>query len=162
MKHKLSFTIVLTFLLSVAGFSQQGSSAINLHAGIGGNYQGYKAQTPSFFASYEYFVLDNVSVGAMGGYATLTVPTYDWGGVGETTDKYSNIIASGIANYYFVNGDTFDVYSGIKIGYASEYAANIFYSVNLGAKYFFSESMAISAEGGIGIPILKVGVTFNL
>lgn len=146
----------------ITSYAQQGSSVINLQLGIGGSAGGATVQTPALYGNYEYFVADNLSIGGMLGYTTLAVDSYDIGGGGDVTEKTSNIVVGGLANYYFVNGDDLDVYAGVKLGYANELVGSIFYDTNLGAKYFLSDAVGLNAEVGFGLSLLKLGVTINL
>lgn len=157
---------VLAFIILITCYSiqaQEGESYINLQAGVTGSIQGADVKTPAFYGSYEYFVGDHLSVGAILGYAPLTLKTYEFvGGGRETEEEVSNIVAGGLVNYYLANGDKFDFYLGGAVGYGSGLTASFLYELHAGGRYALSDNISLNSEVGIGLSLLKVGVSFKL
>ena len=61
--------VFLTFSLQ----AQDRTSIASAYIGIGGQSEGAKIKTPAFYASYEHFIYENLSLGGIVGYSTLTV-----------------------------------------------------------------------------------------
>ena len=99
--------------------------------------------------------------------------------------KFSYLNAGALGNYHFVNNDQLDVYGGLKLGYTSVSVDNniktdddddedfsslfktlkfdssgILFGAQLGARYFFSEHIAVNVELGYGVAVASGGLTF--
>ena len=165
MKNTQTFLTFLFIILGSATYAQQGDSYINLQAGIGGSIQANDVKMPSFYASYEYFVGDNISIGVLGGYAPLSINTQELipgQGFIEAKEENSNIIASALLNYYLSSGDTFELYLGGSAGYASGLTASFLYEMHAGARYMLSDNFGLNSEVGFGVSLLRIGVSFKL
>ena len=161
-KLTLTFLILITFHTTQA---QDGESLINLHAGIGGSIQANDVKTPSFYGSYEYFVGDHLSVGAIVGYAPLSIDTQELvlgQGFLDTKEENSNFVAGALVNYYLASGDTLDFYLGGSLGYSSGLTAGFLHEFHAGARYYLGDNFALSSEVGFGVSLLKVGISFKL
>jgi len=157
----------------------KGDKVINLGIGIGNTlYSGsyYTRGVPPISVSYEQGIVDGIAEkGVIGilGYVGYTSYKYDYLGWGY---KYSNIIigAGGLFHYPLVN--KLDTYAGILLGYniatATEFgtypgydynasSGGIVFSGFVGARYYFTESVAAFAQVGYGIAYLTFGVSFK-
>jgi hypothetical protein len=126
-------------------------------------------------ASYEYGISDKIGVGAYVGYASKEFNLGAFGGDYKVT--YTLIGVRG--NYHFYNEGKIDAYGGVLVGYN---AASIKYSNGtptyfgyveptyggtvfggqVGARYYFTDSLAAFAELGYGIGYLNVGLAYKL
>lgn len=157
----------------------KGDKVVNLGIGIGNTlYSGsyYTKGVPPLSISYEQGIVDGIAEkGVIGilGYVGYNSYKYDYSGWGY---KYSNIIigAGGIFHYPLV--DKLDTYAGILLGYniasATEFGTPIGWDYNstsggivfsgfVGARYYFTESIAAFAQVGYGIAYLTFGVSFR-
>ena len=169
---------------------QKGDGLLNLGLGMSSYYtsgSGFKVTLPPLEASYETFVSDAFSVGGFAGYygAKYENETEVAGIVIDTEIKYSYLTFGALGNYHFVNDESFNVYAGAKLGYVSAStkltqdtnetfeeddliskvgatASGVIFGAHVGARYHLSESLALNAELGYGISLLKVGVSFKL
>jgi len=178
--------IVAAFMMSFSLIQAQesmfnlGDKVVNLGIGIGNTlYSGtyYSSGFPPVSLSYEQGIVDEVfDKGVIGilGYVGYNSYKYDYLGWGY---KYSNIIfgAGGLFHYPLV--DKLDTYAGILLGYniasAKEFgtpigwdysatSGGIVFSGFVGARYYFTESIAAFAQVGYGIAYLTFGVSFKL
>ena len=74
----------------------------------------------------------------------------------------SNFIAGGLMNYYFYQTEKLEFYSHLSMGYASGLTAGFLYEIGGGGRYKLSDSLYLNSEIGIGLSLLKVGVSFHL
>lgn len=178
MKTMLTYLI---FLLCVINYNQasaqlnESDSFINLSIGLGTYYgSGLKTTLPALEGSYEYMVSEVISVGGfLGAYGAK----YEYSNNAEI--KYNYLHFGGLANYHFVNDETFNVYAGLRLGYVnsntkSEFdfgngssisdfrSSGFLFAAQIGGRYYLSENLALNAELGYGISVFKVGVTFIL
>ena len=184
---------LLLLCISLGGYStyaqlEEGQSMINLGLGLNSYYisgSGFSTTLPPLEGSYEMMISDDFSVGGfIGAYGAK----YKLSGVSsgisynsETKYTYTNVGA--LANYHFINSDTFNMYGGAKLGYVSSKVSSgasasssgitatssadvkgsgFLFGLAIGARYHLSDGMALNAELGYGIALLKVGVTFKM
>ena len=184
--------LLMLFSASTINAQLQKSDAMfNLGLGLSSYYtsgSGFKVSLPPLEASYESFVGDNFSVGGfLGYYGAKYENEYEVAGiVFDTEIKYSYLSFGALGNYHFVNDNTFNMYAGANLGYVSAKtkvsysideelfeeddilnnagakASGILFGAHVGARYHLSESLALNAELGYGISLLKIGVSFKL
>jgi hypothetical protein len=170
---KLLFTALalLAFQMTNAQI-EEGTSMITIGAGISPTFYsggGFEATLPPLEASYEYGISDKITIGGFAGYAGAEFRSAGFG------YDYTYLLAGALGNYHFVNSETFDVYVGAKLGYVNvsakevgtafgvgAEASGVLYGGQLGARYWFSDSIAVNVEAGYGVSTLKAGVTFKL
>jgi hypothetical protein len=184
MKRILIIAVTLTLAVPLVQAQESmfnlGDKVVNLGIGIGNTlYSGtyYTSGIPPLSLSYEQGIVDEVfEKGVIGimGYVGYNSYKYDYLGWGY---KYSNIIfgAGGLFHYPLV--DKLDTYAGILLGYniasAKEFGTPIGWDYNatsggivfsgfVGARYYFTESIAAFAQVGYGIAYLTLGVSFKL
>ena len=188
---KISLLLGLCMLVFITAQGQdknfgKGSSALNIGIGFGNTiYQSYEMGFPSFSASYEYGIVEIgmgsdlkgiISVGGIAGYGGAK-KDYGW-----WTAKNFFFLLAGRANYHFIFHDQFDPYAGVLLGYyfgntnteitgvpppgyenwMSDENTNGFHGgAYVGARWFFTPSIAAFAEVGWSISIFTTGVTFK-
>jgi hypothetical protein len=157
--QKLLFLMLvcLTFTLQ----AQEKRSIANLNLGIGGQSEGMDYKTPAIYGSYEYFFMDNLSIGGIIGYSTLNIKIENAFGDDIDNDT-SNFVAGGLMNYYIYQDEKLEFYSHIAVGYASGLTAGFLYEIGVGGRYQLSDKLYLNSELGIGLSLLKVGVSFHL
>lgn len=154
-----------------------------LHLGVGvGSYLGgtnYTSTIPPLQVSYEQGIVGNLIDGnasiGVGGYAAYSANKWKYDS--DNGYKYSYVIVGvrGAFHYQFI--DKLDTYAGAMIGYnivsgtwfgsgtetvSGASASSVAYSTFLGARYYFTDKVAIFAEVGYGIAALELGVAFKL
>lgn len=162
--------IAVAFMLGISAVNAQsfeeGTKVVQLGAGFGGNLG-----TP-FGVGFEYGVSDKIGVGAYVGYSS-----YDLIGF-----KYTSILVGAKGNYHFFTDDKFDAYGGLMLGYNSVKvesgtgigtglgifnfapaveASAVFFGGQLGARYYFTDSIGAFAELGYGLAYLNAGIAFK-
>ncbi len=130
----------------------KGDNVIDL--GVG--FSGYG--TP-FHAGFEHLFTDDISAGVFANYASYFSTSVIWAGVK--------------GNYHFnrilkLNNDKVDLTAGASIGYwsvggvSAAYGNTVFFGVQIGGRYFFSEKIGAFAEfGGGNLSGGTVGVSFK-
>jgi len=191
-KITLLFFAMITIATVKSQQLSQGDGMINLGLGLSSYYtsgNGYKTKLPPIEGSYESMVSENISVGGfIGMYKSEYFYNYDGGGYDsgfDFTTKFNYFDLGAIGNYHFVNTDKFNAYAGARLGYVSskvsyegldleddyfnEFLKNrdykssgAFFALQIGARYFLSDSFALNAELGYGVSLLKVGATIKL
>ena len=162
----------------------EGNSMINLGVGLSSYFTsgtGYSVTLPPVEGSYEYMITENISIGGfVGAYGSKYETNFDL--ATNFSSKFSYIHGGALGNYHFVNDDKFNAYVGARLGYVNVStssgssdneidnilndldftASGLLYGIQLGGRYFISDKIAINAELGYGISVLKIGVTFKL
>jgi hypothetical protein len=129
---------------------------------------GWKNALPPITLTGEYCVVDglingNASIGAGAelSYANLRY-TY-----GSLVYKYSNLLfgARGAFHYQFI--DNLDTYVSLLLGYhvvsgERDWAVSDWdWATYIGARYYFSDSFAVTAEIGNSISLINIGVAYK-
>ncbi len=168
----------------VAQNFEKGSNAIN--AGIGFGYMYYRGsyydfRMPSITATYERGIVE-VPMGSelkgivsVGGIFGIGGTKYKFGDNEKFTYTYLLFAVRG--NYHFIFMDKLDPYAGISLGYVAtiynykgddpfmddfDYDAGKFApGVYVGARYFFTENIAVFAELGYQLTLFNFGATFK-
>ena len=147
---------------------EKGTSVIQLGAAVGSDFG------LPLGASYEYGVSDKIGVGVYAGYASKEFS------VGYGGDyKVTYTLAGVRGNYHFYTEDKIDAYGGVLLGYnsaslkytngapnypgyvAPSYGGAVF-GGQVGARYYFTDSLAAFAELGYGIGYLNIGLAYKL
>ena len=151
---------------------------------------GFSTTIPPLEGSIEFFIEEKISVGGLIGlYGSKyeIEEEFSDGSDYYIGNKYNYFTIGGFGNYHFVNDEQWNFYAGLKILYASvsvkqhidmypsdpvlessllnaidARASGIIPSISIGARYHLSDGIALNAELGYGIALLKVGVTFKL
>ena len=152
--------IILVLFIMVAVNSMKGqtfdkgTSVLQLGAGFGGNFG-----TP-FGLGYETGISDKIGIGGFVGYSSKSF-------IGV---KVTNILLAAKGNYHFYQTDKLDTYAGAMIGYAIANVSGggtfaddgVNFGGQIGARYYFTDSIGAFAELGYGIANLNVGIAFKL
>ncbi|MFD2726142.1 hypothetical protein [Hyunsoonleella rubra] len=168
----ITFVVYSIFSMGAQGFVQ-GTNAINVGVGFGGDYGFYSSATvsPVFSVSYDRGIWEIPGPGviSLGGY------------VGHRTFKYRSTseyklsqTAIGVRPAYHYNGfeiDELDLYAGFLVGYYFYSDSNggnfrspsnrVDHSGFIGARWFFTEFIAAFVEAGYGISNISGGVCFK-
>lgn len=189
MKKTTLLVLFASLLFAINVNAQEKKSMINLRLGVGSSYTGSNFETniPPIEGSYETFINDKITVGGFAGISSATwkykSPYVPGASTISAKADYTYLSFGGLVNYYFVNKGSFQAYGGAKLGYVNvnvEYSSDsspaledvlsksgskvsgLAYSINVGGRYWFTNSLAVSAELGFGISTLGVGVTIGL
>ncbi len=178
---KLSLLVIAIFSVSLMQAQtpfKKGDKVVNIGLGLG-TYGIVGLSIPPISASFDYGVKDelfdaksSLSVGAYASYYG-SKSSYNGGAYGW---KYSNILLGGRAAVHYDFVEKLDTYGGLMLGYniaSSSYYGEgqhidsgsyggFIYSGFLGARYYFTESIAGFLELGYGLSALEVGVAFKL
>lgn len=152
--------IILVLFILVAANSMKGqtfdkgTSVIHLGLGVGGNFG-----TP-LGIGYEKGISDKIGIGGFAGYSSKSFAGF----------KVTNILLAVKGNYHFYQTDKLDTYAGAMLGYAIANVASggtfaddgVNFGGQIGARYYFTDSIGAFAELGYGIANLNVGVAFKL
>jgi len=188
---KLFITLAVIFAYVSASTAQDDvfqKGDVVIHAGVGlGSYlggTGYKSTLPPIIISGEYGLTDALikktgkGYVGVGGYLAYSANKYEIGTYDNDKYgwKYSYIIvgARGAFHYQFI--PKLDTYAGVMLGYniaSSSYygysgytgtassAGGFAYSGFAGARYYFSDKLAVFAEVGYGIAALELGIALK-
>jgi hypothetical protein len=157
---------------------QKGTNIISAGVGLGSSILSYSgaSQSPALSLQYERGVWDIGGPGviSLGGYAGYK--GYSFSGT-DFSEKWHYTVL-GVRSAYHYNGlnvDKLDLYGGVMLSYnilSYSYTDNSGYSVSgnasygstaglslyVGARYFFSDHIAVLAELGYGVAYLNVGI----
>ena len=180
------------FMMMAAGTIAQpfakGNHAINLGFGlVNVKYWGayYKGFTPSVSASYEMGIVEVpmgtqlTGVVGVGGYIGWSTSKYEYNWINQYY-RYNNIWIGVRGNYHFIFHDKLDPYVGILVGAdistggwrgdppypsSSVYkptSSGVIGGAYVGARWYFTDNLAVYAELGYLISVLNFGITFKI
>ena len=164
-----------------------GDNVASFSVGVGGNYgasSSYSSQTPALGLGYERGVMDlGPGVLGIGGYLGYKSLAHRYAGPGYEYDWSWRYLIMGVRGNWHYNEwhgiDELDVYGGLLLSYNSvkwtdntRYPANsillnqtassgIGLSALLGARYYFTESLAGQLELGYGISYASIGLAYK-
>ncbi len=167
--------VVFTFtqLLSQESTFKKGDKALNLGIGFGSSYYGgfYTSHMPALSASLEVGVADgildkgSIGVGGYIGYSSAKYSTY-W--------KTTNFLIGARGSFHYPLVNKLDTYTGLQLGYnvfSTKYYDNTYttggsastlqFAWFAGARYYFSNNIAVFAEVGYGVAYLTVGIALK-
>lgn len=169
MKQMKKQILIIALLLSTSaifaqGPIQKGQSQINV--GVG-----FSSWGVPLYLGFDYGVHSNITLGAEVSYRGYND--------NEDNDKYHHSIIgfSGNANYHFNNvlniPSPWDVYAGLNLGfyswsspknYGGSHSSGLGVGAQIGARYYFSNSVGINLEfgGGNAFGGGKIGLTIKL
>ncbi len=190
MKKIFTTIIALVFGISTLtaqdAVFQKGTSAINLGFGLGstaftGAY--YSGFSPGISASYEMGIVEIpmgesltgvVSVGGILGFGSARYEYTFWN---DVRYQYTYFAFAARGNYHFIFHDKLDPYAGIILGYyiasgkwkgsgthPTDYTSKtngFIGGAYAGARWYFTDAIAVFAELGWGITVLTIGGTFK-
>lgn len=188
MKKLFTIASIMVLLISATGLHAQtfekGDGVLNLTIGLGNALYtggGYNSSIPPIAASYEIGVKNDIidengsiGVGGYVGYASYkyryTLQGSNWG------FNYTSFIIGPRGTFHYQLFDKLDTYAGLLIGanilssrstgnvdvsYGASTGGVIFDSF-LGARYYFNDKVAATAEIGFGVAYLNLGASFKL
>lgn len=136
-------------------------------------------EVPPLIAAVDYGVHPDISVGGIVAYYKSSV-SYAYAGLSDIKWTYSYFTVGARSDYHFgrfVGVEKLDLYGGAVLAYnivsvsspsSSSYASLntasasvITWGLNVGARYFFTPSLAAQAELGVGIGNLSAGIAYK-
>ncbi len=165
---------------------EKGNHAINLGLGFGNtNYWGsyYEGFLPSFSGSYEYGIVEVpmgsqlTGVVSVGGYLGWSASKYGSYSGNDEYYRVLDIIIGARGNYHFIFHDKLDTYAGIWFGAdissqkwkGDGTDPDVDFSnggptggAYVGARWYFTDNIAVYSEIGYLISVFNVGVTFKI
>ena len=173
----LAVIMTANFVQAQQSAFTKGDNVVGLGIGLGGNIYsgsgwGYAgiSKMPLIFANYEHCIVDNlfdakssIGIGAMAGFTSSK-----WGDV-----RWTDIIIGARGGFHYTFVSKLDTYGGLMLGYdirsvKSTVSSDVYKSPNdfawslyVGARYYFTESIGAFAEVGYGVSILNVGVALK-
>ena len=178
---KFLFVKVFVVFLALFGFSygvsaqdeafSKGDKVVQLGIGIGSyiDWAGYSTKFPLISGSFEFGILDLLNDKAaigVGGYLAYT----SFGYKGDSNWSISDLIVGPRAAFHYQFMEKLDTYAGLMIGYdvvsygqkdANLSGSGFTSSWYIGARYYFTSSIAIFGELGYGIAPLELGISYK-
>jgi hypothetical protein len=157
---------------------QKGTNIISAGVGLGSSILSYSAasQTPALSLQYERGVWDIGGPGviSLGGYVGYKGYSYS---ATDYSEKWHYTVL-GVRSAYHYNGlnvEKLDLYGGVMLSYnilsysysdiggynfsgSGSYGSTVGFSLYVGARYFFTDNLAVLAELGYGVAYLNVGI----
>lgn len=152
---------------------EEGNFLINVGAGFfsvfsASQINGYKEEIPPLYIGADYALSDGMSVGGYVAYSTFK----------QTADNAkitALLVGPRLAYRIYVNED-WDVYASLLFGIVNFQAKTIdtnqnipldrsfapFYGTMLGARYYFTNTLAVNAEIGWGLTLFNAGLTYRI
>jgi hypothetical protein len=147
-------------------------SVVSAGLALGGiNGAAGSSSMPPIFGGFDYAISPEFSIGAMGAYYRSNLG-YGYGG--DVHYSYTTLAARGDWHFgKYVPIEKLDLYGGFLLGYGivsvsgpsgwSGASANlIVWGANLGARYYFTKSLAAQVELGVGLGNLSLGLAYKL
>jgi hypothetical protein len=185
MKTKHIFLLLIILSMNFPGKAQPflpGDKVVNLGLGIGATWysgSGYKVGFPPLSGTFEYGVTElGPGVLGIGGY--LGFSSYKWEDIYTGTSygwKYSSTIIGARGSYHYNFHENLDTYAGMLLGFniisskatgnwpsGYDFSANsssFIWSIYVGGRWYFTDSVAAFLELGYGITWLNIGVAFK-
>jgi hypothetical protein len=178
----IMLALFLPLSLLQAQIFDKGDIVVSAGLGLGSNYYalgaGYSTLMPVIFVSGDYCLREdlgpgNLGVGAIMGYTsykdTYAHSDYYW--------KVSTFMIGARGTYHFTElVDKLDLYGGISLGgkivkvktsyseldaYSSHAGSGVLAEFFGGARYYFTDNLAVMGELGYGIAWFKIGVSMK-
>jgi hypothetical protein len=157
-----------------------GDTVASLAVALGGiNGSMGDTEVPPLVAAVDYGVHPDVSVGGLVSYYRSSV-SYGYAGLSGAKWTYNYLTIGARSDYHFgrfVGVEKLDLYGGAILAYnivsvsspsSSTYASLntasasvITWGLNVGARYFFTPSLAAQAELGVGLGNLSAGIAYK-
>ncbi|MDD5150469.1 MAG: outer membrane beta-barrel protein [Flavobacterium sp.] len=164
-KSKLLIICISIFSLTLNAQIKKGTNLADLGIGI-------SSYGVPIHAGFEHLITNEIGVGASVNYTSYK-------DTGYLSDYKWTFIYGGLKGNYHFNellklDSKFDVYGGLTLGYwsaseknsnisySSSYGNSVFFTGQIGARYFFADNIAALLEAGGGnISGLTAGVSFK-
>jgi hypothetical protein len=185
MKTRHVFLTILIVLIPLSGISQTfspGNKVISAGLGIGSTLYsgtGYSGAVPPLFINFEYGLQElGPGILGLGGYFGISSYKWEQSFTGTTYGwRYTNTIIGVRGNYHYNLAESLDTYGGLMLGYnivnakatgdwpfgitGSATGSGFAWSIYIGGRYYFNESIAAMVELGYGIAWLQLGVSYK-
>jgi hypothetical protein len=177
---KIITGLFLVFMLNNAfaqGNFEVGSNVLGLGIGIGNTYGnlGYGSQSPGIAVHYEHgmWEVGGPGVISLGGYIAYKSFSND-NSIYSTSWKYTVIGVRSAYHFNMINSTDWDVYGGAMIAmrilsvsdndpyysYGGS-ASDLYLSIFIGGRYYFSNNWAAFGEVGNGLATLTLGAAYK-
>lgn len=179
MKKLVLLLVVIVFslnqLIAQEPSFSKGDKVVNLGIGLGSVYYsgfGYRSLIPPVSASFEVGIVDKVlDKGAIGVGGYLGFLSYNFSNHWRNTD----LVIGGRGNFHYPLADKLDTYTGLMLGYDivtysnlnsytgpySGSSSRIIGAWFIGARYYFSDNIAVMAEFGYMVTYLNLGIALK-
>ena len=185
---KVIFTLAVMFACVSASMAQEdvfqkGDMVLGVGVGIGNRLigTGYSTTIPPIIIMGEYGITDALiqktgkGFVGVGGYFAYTTNKYKYSG-SDYGWKYSNMIIAGRGAFHYQFVDKLDTYAGVIAGfnisssswygstghdYKADSNGGFIYSTFVGARYYFTDNIAVFAEAGYGFNLLEAGLAIK-
>jgi len=178
----LSLVLALTVPAVNAQLFDEGDIILSFGLGLGSTYyplgSHYKTTIPPVFVTGDYCLREDLGPGNLGVGGYLGFSGYRWDeSFSDYWIKYNTFIIGARGTYHFVDlVDKLDLYGGLLLGaeivshrdnfdldyYDNYNSSGVAYSLFAGARYFFTDNIAVMGELGYGIAVLSFGISFKL
>lgn len=178
---KVFLLLALVCLLGVSSQAQEilkkGDIVVDARVGFGSYNAFYRMALPPISVTGEYGIVDNLIAGKNG---SIGVGAYvGVAGYKYVEDKLFRMTVGARAAFHYQFIDKLDTYAGIMLGldirnfkdyyyYTPDELADRYTKMGLahsefvGARYYFTDNIAVNAEFGYGISYFSVGASFKL
>ncbi len=145
------FAIIAALVISVGAASAQQSFAVGekaLTAGVGVGGWGIPLTVGYEQSVYEFAPDMNLGVGGNLGLSLHNDGTF--------------VYAGAMANYHYTGVQNWDFFGGLALGYYTANDNDASIDLNLGAKYYFNDAIALYGKFGMDISYFTLGLSFKL
>ena len=180
MKNLIYTLIVACFFITNTADAQtpmvKGTNVAMAGLGIGGyGATGSSSVSPTFMATYQRGIVENLGPGNLSVGGTLAYKTGSYNGF-STDIRWNYFAFAGRASYHphFVKSEKFDLFGGLGLGYYSATskvegygdigtasASAVAITFHVGARYAFNEKFGAWAELGTELSLLSGGVSYT-
>lgn len=177
---KLFLLLIALVASTTISFAQSFKAGDNVATVNVGFCSSYGIPVNAYYERGIYDINDDMSIGVGG--------TIGWGGTSSVvglpdvseysitravaTSKiyYNNFLFGAIGNYHYTGFNNFDLYAGLCLGLdvatssahgVSASSAGFMSGINVGARYYFTDSFAANLEVGYGISLICVGLSYK-
>ncbi len=183
-----AFSLLLAIFIPIASLQAQtfdkGDKVLSFGIGLGATYYTfgtyYHTTVPPIFVAGDYCIREKLGPGNLGVGGLIGYSAYKWRYNAFGYDygwKYTTLIIAARGSYHFTDlVDKLDLYGGVLIGAkivtdksfgdvtGADYTVNgsgVAYDLFAGARYYFTDNIAVMGELGYGIAWLKLGISFK-
>ena len=151
----------------------QGESVLSAGLALGGiNGSAGSVSMPPLFVSYDFGLTTDFSLGAAASYYQASA---DYGYGRDWKYSYTTVAVRGDYHYRLLAVEKLDLYGGFLLGYGIVSVSSpsgstnvgatanlVVWGANLGARYFFTKSLAAQVELGVGLGNLGFGLAYKI
>jgi hypothetical protein len=165
------FVFIVAFFAMHVSYAQndvfvKGDKVVGASFGFINTVNGLRSVLPPVTFTGEYGIVDglingkaSVGAGAELGYAVLKHHL--------SPNRYSNLLIGARGSFHYQFVDNLDTYVSLLLGYDIVSGENAYtasdwgWASYIGARYYFSDSFAVTAEIGNNISLINIGVAYK-